>query len=133
MPVTKILIADDNDIFIEGLSLLISTNNQFEIIGTCKNGRELINSPLLISADLLLVDIEMPELGGIHAATIINRQFHELPMIAISMFSERVYIQEVLGAGFRGFIHKPDVSKMLFDVIDRVMNNEFAFPNNLRL
>lgn len=71
-------------------------------------------------------------LNGIEAGKKINFMYNGLPMIAVTMNQEDVYLKEIIGAGFKGFIYKPDVAKSLTDVIDHVMNNEFVFLKCLK-
>ena len=80
----KIIIADDSSLFLEGLNFIINRNKQFEVIDTCKNGIELINSPFLLKSDIVLSDIEMPEMNGIEAAKRINYLNPNLPLIALT-------------------------------------------------
>ena len=127
----NIIIADDSDVFIEGLRLMFSKKKEYHILDTCKNGLELINNINLSKADLLLIDIEMPKMNGIIAATKLNCINVNLPMIAITMYKEKIYLEDIIKAGFKAFIHKPEVSKSLFYVIEQVLNNEFIFPDNL--
>ena len=82
-------------------------------------------------ADILLVDIDMPEINGIEAAKRINFDHPSLPMVAITMHQDRVYLLDIVSAGFQGFVSKPEAAKNLFDTIDQVINKEFAFPDSL--
>jgi DNA-binding NarL/FixJ family response regulator len=131
--VIKIIIADDSSVFLEALNFLITRNMQFEIIDTCCNGLELINSPRLFNADLVITDIEMTEMNGIEAAKRISYLHPNLPIIALTMFIEKIYLRTIVEAGFKGFIYKPNVSNDLFDVIDKVLQKEYVFPDYLTL
>lgn len=129
----NIIIADDNLVFLEGLRFLISTRSELIVIEESRNGFELMNSKNLNNADLLLIDIEMPVKNGIEAAKHINNHYRDLPMIAMTMHHENVFLNDILGAGFKGYIYKPDLSKVLFDRITKVLNKEFVFPDNLNI
>lgn len=131
--VFKIIIAEDSPEFLQALGFIIARNKQFEVIDTCRNGVELINSPRLFNADLVISDIEMPEMNGIEAAKRVNYINPNLPIIALTMFMEKVYLRTIVEAGFKGFIYKPNVSKELFDVIDKVLQKEYVFPDYLNL
>lgn len=129
----KIIITDDSPHFNEGLKHLLSDFETFEIIATCSNGKELLDSDMLILADLLLTDIEMPILDGIKTGKKINFHYPNLPMIALTMHQEKIFLHELVRAGYRGFVHKPDISKDLMNVIDKVLNNKFSFPEDLKI
>lgn len=129
----NIIIADDSKDFIEAFTLRLSRNKDYKIIDICYNGKELVESQHLHCAHVVISDIEMPLLNGIQAAKKINWQYPKLPLIALSMYKERIYLIEIIGAGFSGFIYKPDVSTTLFDTISDVLNKKFTFPTDIKL
>ena len=129
----KVIMADDNPLVLEGVNLMLSKRDDIIVLDKCNDGLELVENNNLSFADLLLVDIDMPRMNGIEAAIRVNYKFPHLPMIAITMHKEKVYLNEIVSAGFKAFIHKPEISKELFHVIDQVLNKEFVFPNNLQI
>ncbi|MFC2106807.1 response regulator transcription factor [Bacteroidota bacterium] len=128
----KLIIADDNITFIEGITLLLQKFENIEILEICNNGLEVINSKNLSKADLLILDIQMPKMNGIETAKKINFMFPKLPMIALTMFIESVYLDEIISSGFKGFIYKPEVFKDLKVVIDMVLDGSYVFPSYLK-
>lgn len=129
----NVILADDNQVFLDGLSFLISTIMGSRVIDTCKDGTELVNSIQLSNADIILIDIEMPKINGICAAKIINQQIPQMPLVAMTMYQEKVFLHDIIGAGFKGFVFKPDTAKTLFDVMTKVMDNQFVFPDNMNI
>ncbi len=128
----NIIIADDSPEFIEGLELLFLKKTKFQIIDTCSNGLELINSKKLPNANLLLVDILMPSMNGMEAAHKIKNKYPDLPMIAVTMSNDNIFIFEIMNAGFAGYICKPNVTKDLFAVIELVLEKKVAISSNLK-
>lgn len=129
----NVIIADDNENFLEGLKLMLSINKKFNIIDSCKNGKMLVESAEKLKADLILTDIDMPEMDGIQAAKIINFSQPDVCMIALTMFIDKVFLVDIINAGFKGFVYKPDTAKNLMETIDMVLDNKFVFPNELKL
>lgn len=129
----NILIAEDNEQFSEGIRLILRKFPKYCVLDVCRNGQELLDSSFLITADLILTDIEMPVLNGINAAKRINILYPEKPIIAITMHTEMVYLEDLILTGFRGFVHKPDIAVHLIEVIEKVLNKNFVFPYNLKL
>ncbi len=129
----KVIIADDSAEFIEGIQLLLSTDPRFEIIATYTDGVQLAESDILHEAHFIFTDIEMPGMNGIDAARHINFKNPNVLMIAMTMYFDRVYLEEIISAGFKAFIHKPEMAEQLFDVIENVMNRKFVFPHNLKM
>ncbi len=124
----NLIIADDNERFIEALCVLISKEKKFNILETFKNGLELINSRNLARADLLLLDIQMPEMDGVGAARWINARYPDMPMIAISMHEDWAFVEDSMNSGFKGHVPKREIHIKLFEVIELVLNNKTAFP-----
>lgn len=129
----KIIIVDDSKVFLEALQENIKKVVGCVVIGVHYNGKELVESPYLKEADLILSDIEMPEMNGLEAARRVNYKFPKIHMIALTVHVEKFHMQEIIEAGFKGFIHKPEVSKKLSSVIKAVVKNKFVFPDNLKL
>ena len=129
----KVIITDDSNSFLAGLENMLSGNPHFEVIEKCENGLELLKNRNLIMADLLLIDIEMPKMNGLEAASRINFQYPELPMIAITTNIKDVFLKDIIYAGFKGFIYKPKLQEELFETIDKVLSNKFSFPKDLKL
>lgn len=128
-----VLIVDDSPEFLEGLQMLFSITEDYEITDILTNGEELVQFPRIEQVDIILLDIEMPILNGIEAAKRINYNYPNKPMIALTMYIDRVYLLEIVEAGFKAFIHKPDIADRLFDTMDRVLKNEMVFPDNIKL
>ncbi len=126
----KLIITDDNQRYIDALSIMVLKNKNFKIIDTCINGLELINNSNLSKANVLLIDIQMPVMNGLKAAMHIRNNNPNILLIAISMDIENAYIKDIKTNGFNGYIHKPEVPKNLIKVINQVLNNEFIFPEN---
>ncbi len=127
----QIILVDDSLPFLDALELHLKKSFNCNLLAKYVNGEELINSPLLHKADLVFCDIEMPVMNGILATKIVNRKLPQLPIIAITMHEERIYLKEIIEAGFKGFIYKPKVYQNLIETVEKVMANELAIPNNL--
>lgn len=126
-----LILVDDNQGFIEAVGMFLSIRSKFSVIGTASNGLELLNHPLLSKADLILMDCEMPVMNGIEAAKQVNFQWPYKKMIAVTMFDDQQDLIELLGAGYNGYIYKPDIATKLESVIERVFNGEFVFDRKI--
>ena len=129
----NIIIADDNSSFIKGLQFILSRSKSYKVIDVCSDGKELIESQQLHNADLVLTDIEMPNMNGIESGKRICFMYPKLPMIALTMHIEKIFLIDIIRAGFKGFIYKPEVPKQLIKVITQVLSNNFVFPENLKI
>lgn len=101
----KIIIADDHALYLDGLKMLLATDNEMEIIGTAENGKELVNMAANLLPDVIVTDLMMPGINGIEAIKKINE--HTLtPYIALSTFDSESLILEAIEAGATGYILK---------------------------
>ncbi len=121
----KILLADDHELFVEGLAELMKKKPDIELIGRAKNGIQAVEQAAKIKPDVILMDIAMPELSGIKALKQILPQFPETRAIMLSMYNSRELIVESLRAGAVGYILKECTSEELYESIKTVMMGNF--------
>lgn len=131
--IINIILVDDSKYFVEGMKIILRNYPKCFVLATCSNGKELLESPLLQKADLILMDIQMSVMNGIEAARRVNYEYPNLPIVALTMHLEKVFLDDIIGVGFKGVIYKPEVSKKLNEVIPKVMNKQFVFPDNLNI
>jgi len=129
----KTIIVDDNSIFLEGISSCILDDDRFEIIGKFSTGAKLLESDELKYSDLLLMDIEMPELNGIETAKRVNYSHPNLKMVAITLYQDKIYLKQIIEAGFKGFVNKVNIPNGLFETIDSVLEGKFCYPENIKI
>lgn len=129
----KVILADDSPEFMEGLEMLFAMDEKFEVLAVYRDGKELAESPFVYKADLLVTDIEMPERNGLEAAKLINFRNSRLPMIALTLYKDKLFLNDIIGAGFRGFVYKPETAEKLFMVIEKVMTDQFVFPEDIKI
>lgn len=128
---TKVAIVDDNLAFLEGLSALIDSEERFELVSKFSSGKSLLNFNKLNNIDLLLLDVEMPEMNGIETARLLNYNYPNIKIIAVTMYQDKVYLTQLIESGFLGFVNKTNVSDELFDTIDQIMKGELSFPESI--
>jgi DNA-binding NarL/FixJ family response regulator len=90
-------------------------------VGTAANGLELLSHPLLHTADILFIDCEMPIMNGIEAAIHINYKYPRMNMIAITMYEDSVYLDDITSVGFKGYVHKTEINTKLEAVMAQVL------------
>lgn len=104
-----ILIADDHLMVRKGLSALIQGIADFTLVGEAENGKQAITMYTTLHPDVVLMDIVMPDVGGIEAIRAIRAEDPAANIIALTSFSDEQLISQALAAGARGFLYK-DVS-----------------------
>ena len=120
----NLLIADDHTLFIEGLSMLVSRIEDVHIVGDAKNGKQVIELCQNQKVDLILMDLEMPEMGGIEATEIIKRDFPNVKIIAVTMLNDYNTIKKALRSGMDGYVVKNLGIAELQNAIETVMKGQ---------
>lgn len=128
----SILIADDHQLFIDGIRSILKNVLNVEVIGEANNGLEVIK--LLengLDPDILISDIRMPILDGVGLTKIISKDYPKIKVLALSMFDQAVDVTEMLEVGAKGYVTKNVGKDELEAAINTLMKNEFYFSKNL--
>ena len=120
----KILVVDDHGIMREGLRLLIGQQEDMETVGEGADGREAIELARKFGPDVVLMDVSMPRLNGIEAARQIIKENHGTKVLALSAYSNKSFVTDMLRAGASGYILKDGVTNELVRAIRAVTANE---------
>ena len=120
----NIFIVDDHKLFREGLKLLLSMQDSINHIYEASNGREFLESLPLTNADVVLMDIEMPEMNGIEATKLALRRNSNLKIIVLSMYGDAQYYYKMIELGVRGFVLKSSGIEKVLVAINSVYNGD---------
>jgi DNA-binding NarL/FixJ family response regulator len=102
----SIALADDHQLFRNGLKILLGVYPDFEVSAEASNGNELLKVLEHCKCDVVLMDISMPEMDGIEATLRISSRYADTKVIALSMYGEEEYYYRMVDAGAKGFILK---------------------------
>ena len=116
----KIILADDHQMFVDGLRHLLSTEPGYEVVGVAFNGGQALNLLRQRQADLLILDINMPELNGIEVTKQVQKQFPGVKVLILSMYKESNFARELLRHGARGYLIKNASKEELLKAISVV-------------
>lgn len=109
----RIIIADDHQLFRNGLKMLLEASPDFEITGEASNGEEFLKILRNCPADIALMDINMPEMDGVEATRKGIKLCPTIAVIALSMYGEEEYYYKMVDAGAKGFLLKDsDISEV---------------------
>jgi DNA-binding NarL/FixJ family response regulator len=109
----KIIITDDHQLFRNGLKILLNAFQEFEVAGEASNGEEFLRLLKSTPADVVLMDINMPEMDGIEATRKGLKINPGIDIIALSMYGEEEYYYKMVDAGAKGFLLKDsDISEV---------------------
>ncbi len=116
----RVIICDDHEIFRDGLALMLSRQPDIVLCGQAADGRELVELAMQHRPDVIITDIKMPLMDGIHATKKILKQHPDTRIIALSMFDEETLIVDMLEAGAKGYLLKNADKQEILDAIETV-------------
>jgi two-component system, NarL family, response regulator NreC len=120
----RLVIADDHEIFRDGLALMLSKQQDVQLAGQSANGRELLDLVDRVKPDIVMTDIKMPIMDGIEATKLLLQRNPDLKIIALSMFDEENLIVDMLEAGARGYLLKNADKQEILDAINNVFEDK---------
>ncbi|MBN3035393.1 MAG: response regulator transcription factor [Bacteroidales bacterium] len=129
----RVIIADDHHLIIDGIRSLLEEADDIAIVGEASNGRELIELLFLVSADVILLDVEMPVMNGIEAARNIKTNHRDVRIIILTMHQERGLIQQLIDLGADGYLLKNSDRTELIQAIRRVASGVPYFSHQVTL
>ena len=124
IPPIRLLIADDHEIFRDGLVLMLSKQSHIILEGQAEDGKELIEMVKEKQPDMVLTDIKMPRMDGIEATRYIRTYFPQVNIIALSMFDEENLIVDMLEAGAKGYLLKNADKQEILEAIECVSQDK---------
>jgi two-component system, NarL family, response regulator NreC len=127
MKTVRIILADDHTIMRDGLRLVLARQPDFSVVGEASNGREALEVVERLCPDVVIMDIAMPLLSGIEAASRITAQHPRIAVLILSMHSDEGYILRALKAGARGYLLKDSAEADLIQAIRAVSSGKAFF------
>jgi len=118
----KVLLVDDQDILVEGLKLILGMEEDIEICGTAGNGKTAYELCKWNRPDVVLMDIQMPEINGVEATELIKRDFPEVKIIVLTTFNDDQYIYDALKNGASGYLLKDTPPSEIAKAVRTVYN-----------
>jgi len=120
---TRLLIADDHTLVLEGLKRILETD--FELVGMAENGRELLRKTQEFKQDVVLVDISMPMLNGIDATKQLLKTSPQTKVIFVTMHADADYVSEAFRAGASGYLLQRSAASELVTAIHEVTKGRY--------
>lgn len=124
MSAIRILLADDQSLFREGLRTLLSVQPGFEVVGEAANGEETLRLAAELRPAVILMDVRMPVMDGVAATRRLHLNQPETRVIVLTTFDDDEYVFEGLRAGAVGYLLKDAPSEKLFEAIRTAARGE---------
>jgi DNA-binding NarL/FixJ family response regulator len=127
MPKLRLLLGDDHTLLRQGLRKILEERRDWEVVAEVGDGREAIRKAVDLKPDVAIIDIGMPLLNGIDAASQIVRRVPETRVLMLSMHSDEAYVTRALQAGATGYLLKDSAGKDLLKGIESVAHGQAFF------
>jgi len=125
----EVLLADDHEIFRDGLNLMFKKNPDINLIGEAGNGEELMKLARKLNPDVIIMDIQMPVMNGIEATKLLTSEMPHIGIIALSIMEDDYQIVEMLEAGARGYLLKNAHKNEIIEAIKAVYKDQNYYCN----
>lgn len=122
----RLLLADDHRMFRQGLRELLERKTDFPVVGEASTGREVLEQVAALAPDIVLLDIQMPEIDGVAVARELAARHPQVRVIMLTMYRQDQHLFEAIKAGARAYLLKDADAEELITVIRRVAQGEAA-------
>lgn len=132
MPI-RILIADDHGVIRAGLRALLSELPELEVVGEAVDGRDTLRKSMEMKPDIVIMDLSMPEMGGMEATRQLSQILPDLRILILTVHEDETLLKEVIRAGAAGYIVKRAVEDELIHAIRVVARGDmYVHPSMTR-
>ncbi len=130
----KLLLVDDHPVVRKGISSCLARHEQLLIVGEAADGREALRKAEELSPDIVLMDIDMPQMNGLVLTEVLRKQMPQVKIIILSMYSAPEYVRRIIQSGAHGYVLKDAPADELVRAIEAVVaGGAFFSPEVARL
>jgi DNA-binding NarL/FixJ family response regulator len=124
--VIRVLIADDQRVVREGLTLVLGLLSNVEVVGAVPDGAEAVSAAMDLRPDIVLMDLRMPRCDGVEATRRLREQVPEVKVVVLTTYSDDRSVIEALRAGARGYLTKDAGGEEIREALERVIHDHAA-------
>lgn len=130
----RVLLADDHAVLRSGLRLLLTSQNEFEVVGEASSGIETLSLAEQLQPDLILLDLSMPALGGLDALPALRKLVPSTRILILTMHDDPQYLRQALKHGASGYVLKKAADAELLSAMRSVLRGEvYVHPSMTRI
>ncbi len=123
----KIAIADDHQIFRDGIKMALSNKANLKMLWEAEDGKDLMHKISIKKPDVLLMDIRMPEIDGISAIEMLRKEYEDIKIIVLTMYDDQQMISKMMEMGANAYLTKTTDPEEIYEAILTCMNDDFYF------
>src|SRR5687768_10197829 len=125
--IIKIAIADDHQIFRDGIKMALSGKSNLNMLWEAEDGKDLMHKIAIKKPDVLLMDIRMPEIDGINAIEMLRKEYEDIKIIVLTMYDDQQMISKMMEMGANAYLTKTTDPEEIYEAILTCMNEDFYF------
>ncbi|MDR6458705.1 DNA-binding NarL/FixJ family response regulator [Chryseobacterium vietnamense] len=131
--IIRVIIVDDEALFRQGISLLIQREKDIELVRDFSNGKELLDELVTLEElpDIILMDLNMPEINGVEATKQIHIKYPQIRIIALTSYNTKAFIVNMIQSGACSFLKKNSSPAELLTAIREVHSKGFFYNNEV--
>lgn len=131
--IKTVAVVDDHTLLSQAIGEMIDSFDAFKTLHTSKNGRDLLDKLKLPSQcpDIILMDVNMPILNGIETTKILSQDYHDIPVLALSIEEDEAVVLQMLRAGAKGYLIKDTRKEILEKALFETIENGFYHTNTV--
>ncbi len=134
MMTARVLLADDHAVLRAGLRLLLTSTNEYEVVGEAASGTETLSLAEQLQPDLILLDLSMPALGGLDALPALRKLVPTARILILTMHDDPQYLRQALKQGACGYILKKAADSELLSAMRAVLHGDvYVQPSMTRI
>src|ERR1035437_5112688 len=127
----KVLIADDQTLFREGIKDLLENEKSVEVIGEAADGNEVVRLAKKLRPDVILMDIKLPHLDGVSATRLIRKELPDTNVLILSSYEDEAHVMESIQAGANGYLSKMLPAAELVNALKAFANDGVMIPQQV--
>lgn len=127
----RLIIADDHPVIIDGIKIILDREKDIHLVAEVYDGKQLLEFLDNEKVDVVLTDVNMPELNGIEVTRIIRQKYPEIKVIAFSQYDEKRFVKQILKSGASGYMLKSTPAREIVKAIHMVMDGGLYLSEGL--
>lgn len=127
----RIYLVDDHKIFVKGVATLLDSENDLDVIGYAFDAKTTLDFLKENEVDVLLTDIQMPDMNGIELTRIVKEEYPQIRVIGLSMYDKAEIISDLIGAGAEGYLLKDIEKDELMESVHQVVSGSIYYSGSI--
>ena len=123
-PITRVVLAEDNEIIRRGIRILLERSPEIQVIGEARNGIEAVELSSELQPDILLLDVELPYMNGIEVARQLSLKDRKPLILVLSAYDDWEYIRNMLANGASGYLVKDEAPERIIEAVQGIARGD---------